>query len=107
MAARRKSRRIKHARAPRWRRLLFEQFEPRQLLANMAPSGADNTVTTVEDRAYTFSAADFGFSDANDTPPNNFLAVKIVSLPARGALMIGGALATTGAYVPAATLTRG
>src|SRR5437899_13058909 len=61
MAARRKSRRMKGTHTPRWRRLIFEQFEPRQLLANMAPSGADNTVTTVEDRAYTFSAADFGF----------------------------------------------
>ena len=30
---------------------------------NDAPTGANNTVTTLEDTAYTFAAADFGFSD--------------------------------------------
>ena len=30
---------------------------------NDAPSGANKTVTTLEDAAYTFSASDFGFSD--------------------------------------------
>ena len=34
------------------------------------------TVTTNEDTAYTFSAADFGFSDPNDTPANSLLAVE-------------------------------
>ena len=33
---------------------------------NDAPAGTDNTVTTLEDTAYTFTAADFGFSDPND-----------------------------------------
>ncbi len=37
---------------------------------NDAPSGADKTVTTNEDTAYTFAAADFGFSDPNDSPAN-------------------------------------
>ncbi len=44
---------------------------------NDAPAGTDKTVTTLEDTAYTFTAADFGFSDPNDTPANNLLAVKI------------------------------
>ena len=30
---------------------------------NDAPAGHDKTVTTLEDTAYTFTAADFGFSD--------------------------------------------
>jgi hypothetical protein len=51
---------------------------------NDAPQGADNTVTTLEDTAYTFSAADFGFSDANDSPANNLLAVKLTTLPSAG-----------------------
>ena len=34
---------------------------------NDAPAGTNNTVTTLEDTAYTFAAADFGFSDAADT----------------------------------------
>ena len=38
---------------------------------NDAPAGDDNTVTTNEDTAYTFAAADFGFSDPNDTPANS------------------------------------
>ena len=37
---------------------------------NDAPAGTDNTVTTLEDTAYTFAAADFGFSDAGDSPAN-------------------------------------
>ena len=37
---------------------------------NDAPAGTDNTVTTLEDTAYTFAGADFGFSDAADSPAN-------------------------------------
>ena len=37
---------------------------------NDAPAGTNNTVTTLEDTAYTFAAADFGFSDPNDSPAN-------------------------------------
>ena len=33
---------------------------------NDAPSGADKTITTLEDTAYTFTAADFGFTDPID-----------------------------------------
>ena len=50
---------------------------------NDAPSGTNNTVTTLEDTAYTFAAADFGFSDPNDSPANALLAVKITH-PAGG-----------------------
>src|SRR5262249_22013021 len=34
--------------------------------ANHAPSGTDKTVGTLEDTAYTFSVADFGFSDPDE-----------------------------------------
>ena len=34
---------------------------------NDAPAGTNKTVTTLEDTAYTFTAADFGFSDPNDS----------------------------------------
>ncbi len=53
---------------------------------NDAPAGTDNTVTTLEDTAYTFTAADFGFTDPNDTPANALLAVKITTLPGAGTL---------------------
>ena len=51
---------------------------------NDAPAGTNNTVTTLEDTAYTFTAADFGFTDPNDTPANALLAVKITTLPGAG-----------------------
>ena len=38
---------------------------------NDAPAGTDNTVTTLEDTAYVFTAADFGFTDPNDSPANS------------------------------------
>ena len=44
---------------------------------NDAPAGTDKTVTTLEDTAYTFAAADFGFTDPNDSPANTLPAVKI------------------------------
>ena len=53
-----------------------------------APTASDNTVTTTEDTAYTFTAADFNFSDA-DTG-DTLASVKIVTLPALGLLTNGG-----------------
>ena len=64
---------------------------------NDAPAGADKTVTTNEDTAYTFAASDFGFSDANDAPAANSLAaVKITTLPSVGTLMYGLVPVTAG-----------
>ncbi|MEM6811121.1 MAG: cadherin-like domain-containing protein [Pseudomonadota bacterium] len=63
---------------------------------NDAPDGTDNTVTTDEDTDYTFSAADFGFTDALDTPANNFLSVIITTLPANGTLNLSGVGVTAG-----------
>src|SRR5262249_48607997 len=34
-----------------------------------APSGANNTVNTIENTAYIVQTADIGFSDTSDTPP--------------------------------------
>ncbi len=41
---------------------------------NDAPAGTDNSVTTNEDTDYTFTVADFGFTDPNDTPDDAFRA---------------------------------
>src|SRR5205085_10221299 len=51
---------------------------------NDAPAGADRTVTTLEDAAYTFSTGDFGFTDPSDTAANALLAVKVTTVPAAG-----------------------
>ena len=45
---------------------------------NDAPSGGDNTLTGSEDDPVVFTAADFGFTDANDSPANTLLGVKII-----------------------------
>ena len=74
---------------------------------NDAPAGTSNTVTTLEDQAYTFAAADFGFNDPNDTPPNSLLAVTIASLPAVGTLSDNGTPVTGGQSIPLADITGG
>jgi len=74
---------------------------------NDAPAGANNTVTTNEDTAYTFTATDFGFTDASDSPVNTLLAVKISTLPANGSLTLHGAAVTAGQFVSAADIASG
>ena len=66
---------------------------------NDAPAGTDKAVTMLEDGTYTVAAADFGFSDPLDSPANNFLAVKIATLPAAGSLKLNGAAVTAGQVV--------
>ena len=55
---------------------------------NTAPTAADNTVTTGEDRAYTFEADDFGFDD--DDAGATLASVTIVTLPMAGTLALDG-----------------
>ena len=52
------------------------------------PTASNNTVTTTEDTAYTFAAADFNFADG-DTG-DALASVKIVTLPASGSLTNDG-----------------
>jgi cytochrome oxidase Cu insertion factor (SCO1/SenC/PrrC family) len=51
---------------------------------NDAPAGTDKTVTMLEGDSYTFSVADFGFTDPNDSPANSLLAVKMTTVPGAG-----------------------
>ncbi len=48
---------------------------------NDEPAGTNNTVTTNEDTQYTFTAANFGFTDPNDSPANALNGVRIATLP--------------------------
>src|SRR2546428_414797 len=48
------------------RSLIVMEF--RRVLFRSEPVGANNAVTTAEDTTYTFVAADFPFSDPNDSP---------------------------------------
>jgi VCBS repeat-containing protein len=71
---------------------------------NDAPSGSDSTLTVLEGGQYAFSLTDFGFSDANDSPANALLSVKITTLPAAGALTLNGAAVVAGDFISAANL---
>ena len=55
---------------------------------NTAPTAADKTVTTGEDRAYAFTADDFGFDD--DDAGATLASVTIVTLPMVGTLALDG-----------------
>ena len=72
---------------------------------NDAPSGTDKTVSASTASGYTFTASDFGFSDANDAPPNSLLAVKITTLPSAGTLTNDGAAVTVGQSIAVADIT--
>jgi hypothetical protein len=74
---------------------------------NDAPAGTDNTVTTLEDTAYVFHTADFGFSDPNDNPPNTLAAVKITTVPSAGTLMNGTSQVAAGTFVAVNDITTG
>ena len=67
--------------------------------ANTAPTAANATVGTDQDTSYTFTAADFNYSD----PDNNPLAsVKITTIPAAGK----GTLALDGTNIVSAVLPQ-
>ncbi len=82
---------------------------------NDAPAGADKTVTTLEDTAYTFTTADFGFTDpidaASTAGANALLNVKISTLPAVGSLTwfngVADVAVTLGQSISAADITAG
>lgn len=74
---------------------------------NDPPAGTDNTVSTSEDTPYTFTAADFGFTDPNDTPPNTLLAVKIATLPALGTLTNNNVAVNAGDFISIVNINSG
>ncbi len=74
---------------------------------NGAPVGTSNTVIAPENGSYTFAAADFGFSDPNDSPANNFQAVEITTLPSAGTLTDNGAAVSAGQYVSVSDISAG
>ena len=57
---------------------------------NDAPGGHRQHGHRSTRTGHTFSAADFGFTDPNDTRPTRWPAVKITTLPAAGTLTTDG-----------------
>ena len=73
------------------------------VLANTAPRASASSVTTNEDTAYTFAAADFNFTDSDG---NALASVTVVTLPAEGSLTLDGTAVTAGQSVPAADIGK-
>ena len=78
------------------------------LPVNDPPAGTDKTVTIDEDTSYTFSAADFGFTDPKDTPANNFKSVTVTTLPPAldGVLKLDGVAVTAGQVIAVADIAK-
>ncbi|WP_230971554.1 cadherin domain-containing protein [Nitrogeniibacter aestuarii] len=72
--------------------------------ANSAPDGTDKTIVIAEDDTYTFSLADFGFSDVDG---DNLLRVWIDTLPDQGFLLWNGATFAAGNWVDAGDIDAG
>ncbi len=74
---------------------------------NDAPAGTTNTaISTNEDVAYAFTAADFGFTDPNDDPDDDFISVQITALsPAgEGTLRLSGTPILVNAFITRAQI---
>jgi hypothetical protein len=71
---------------------------------NDAPSGTNTTISTPEDTPYTFAAADFGFTDPNDTPSDALQNVVITTLPGVGSLSDGGTPVSASQQIPVADI---
>jgi len=74
---------------------------------NDAPYGTTDTLDLNEDQPYTFTVADFGFSDGDDSPANNLASVMFTSVPAEGALTLNGVAVNANDEVSAADILAG
>ncbi|HYE85349.1 MAG TPA: DUF4347 domain-containing protein, partial [Vicinamibacterales bacterium] len=71
---------------------------------NDAPSGTDRTAIILQGASYTFSATDFGLSDATDAGAHTLNRVRITTLPGSGTLTNNGVAVNAGDYVPLAAI---
>ncbi|MBX3423492.1 MAG: VCBS domain-containing protein [Pirellulaceae bacterium] len=79
---------------------------------NDAPSGSDNTINLTEtpdvpSTGYAFTAADFGFTDPNDSPANVLDAVRITTLATSGQIRLSGVPVTVGQVISVADINLG
>ena len=71
---------------------------------NTAPSGADRTISMLEDGSRALAVADFGFSDADG---DDFAAIVVSTLPGRGSLSLDGVAVTAGQVISTAAIAAG
>ena len=74
---------------------------------NQAPVGTSGSVTTLENQAYAFTAANFGFSDPHNNPAEAFAGLIVDNLPSLGALTDNGKAVTTGELISASDIANG
>ncbi len=74
---------------------------------NDPPEGSDMTVIMPEDTRYVFSQSDFGFSDPNDTPPDDFAGIQIETEVTVGSLALNDSPVVAGAFIDATELASG
>ena len=72
---------------------------------NVPPTASDKTVTTPEDTAYAFTAADFSFADGN--PGDTLDSVKITQLESAGDLELDGTDVTLNQVIQKADIDSG
>ena len=78
---------------------LYPSTQSQTVDPNNPPTASDGTVTTVEDTAHSFAAANFSYSD---TDGDALAHVKIIELPAAGT----GALTLNGTAIPSVDLPK-
>ncbi|MEJ1390140.1 MAG: cadherin-like domain-containing protein [Candidatus Sedimenticola sp. (ex Thyasira tokunagai)] len=71
---------------------------------NNAPTGSSNIVTTTEDTAYIFSAADFGYSDVDG---DVLASIKITALESAGDLTLNGGAVNQNQVITKADIDAG
>lgn len=71
------------------------------------PSGAGNILKTNQDQVYTFTTANFGFSDPRDNSVNTFSRILISTLPSNGTLKLNGVNVLAGDYILASDIASG
>jgi ABC-type uncharacterized transport system substrate-binding protein len=71
---------------------------------NDIPTSADNTVTLNEDETYTFTEADFEFSDIDSG--NSLNKIKITQLPIVGSLQLDGVDVTVNQVIAVADISK-
>ena len=74
---------------------------------NDAPVGTAGRVAVLEDQTLTLNVANFGFTDPKDVPANGLLAVKLSTLPGKGAVTLSGTAVIAGQLVSAADIAAG
>ncbi|TAN53603.1 MAG: tandem-95 repeat protein, partial [Methylococcaceae bacterium] len=75
---------------------------------NTPPTAANGSVSSNEDTAYTFTAANFSFSDADtDASVNTFTQVQITALPSVGSLKLNGTAVTTNQEILVSDISAG